>query len=87
MEDERYCAAVRTGVNLKRLEGAAPMDAQGILLDQNVPQSRRMAYIFKKIGNPNRFTVGDVEVMLEFPDDAPPLQHVLTAYLRRKLGG
>lgn len=55
--------------------------------DNSLPIEQRPAYVLEKLKNPLCFRCGEVGVKLEFDDNAPPIQEVLTNFIIRKKSG
>jgi hypothetical protein len=52
-----------------------------------LPKETRFAFVKEKLGNPFCFRCGGVGVKLEYDDNVPPLQEVLTQFMIRKKSG
>ena len=74
-------------VNIETVNKDDLVDVSGISFDKSVPQEKRAAVIIDAVKNPYCFRVGDMGVKLEFSEGAPPLQEMLTDFLKRKKGG
>lgn len=74
-------------VNIDTVNKEDLVDVSGFTFDNSVPQEQRAARIVATVKNPYCFRVGDMGVKLEFPEDAPALQDVLTDFLKRKKSG
>lgn len=74
-------------VNIDTVNKEDLVDVSGFTFDNSVPQEQRAARILATVKNPYCFRVGDMGVKLEFPEDAPALQDVLTDFLKRKKSG
>lgn len=61
-------------------------DANTLHLDPDIPRARRAAWIREALENPYCFRAGDLEVTLEFSEDAPSLQDALCGFFERKKG-
>ena len=64
-----------------------PVDVSGLEFDYSVPDEQRVAWLLERVKNPYYFRVGDITVKMDFKDDAPPLQEILTDFLRRQKSG
>ena len=74
-------------VNIEAVNKADLVDVSGFTFDNTVPQAERAAHIVAAVKNPYCFRVGDLEVKLEFPENAPPLQDVFAEFLKREKSG
>lgn len=74
-------------INIDTVNKEDLVDVSGFTFDNSVPQEQRAARIVAAVKNPYCFRVGDMGVKLEFPEDAPALQDVLTDFLKRKKSG
>ena len=62
-------------------------DISTLELDNSLPKEKRPAYVLEKLKNPLCFRYGSMGIKLEFDDNAPPLQDLLTNFLIRKKSG
>lgn len=62
-------------------------DISTLELNNSIPEEKRMAYVLEKLKNPLCFCCGEMGIKLEFDDNAPPIQEVLTNFLIRKKSG
>lgn len=74
-------------VDLRTVNKAALSDVSGFLLDSSLSPEERAARIVKQVKNPYCFRYGDTAVKLEFSDNGPPLQEVMTDFLVRQKSG
>ncbi len=74
-------------VNMNTVEVQELADISTLELDNSIPKEKRMAYVLEKLKNPLCFRCGDMGIKLEFDDNAPPIQEVLTSFLIRKKSG
>ncbi len=63
------------------------VDVSGLVFDYSVPDEQRAAWLLERVKNPFCFRVGDITVKMDFKDDAPPLQDILTDFLKRQKSG
>lgn len=63
------------------------VDVSGFTFDTTIPQEKRAERVIAAVKNPYCFRVGEIGVKLEFPEDAPLLQDVFAAFLKRKKSG
>ena len=62
-------------------------DISTLEFDNSLPKEKRMDYVLEKLKNPFCFRCGEMGIKLEFDDNAPPIQEVLTNFLIRKKSG
>lgn len=62
-------------------------DISTLELDLSLPREKRPAYVLEKLKNPLCFRYKDMGIKLEFDNNAPPIQEVLTNFLIRKKSG
>ena len=74
-------------IDMQRVNKEELVDMSGLYFDPAIPQGLRAACILRATGNPYCFRVGELGVKLEFMDNAPPLQDVLSDFLQRKKSG
>jgi hypothetical protein len=74
-------------VNIETVDVGKLTDISTLELDNSLPKEKRLAYILEKLKNPFCFRYGDMGIKLEFDDNAPPIQEVLTNFLIRKKSG
>lgn len=74
-------------VNMNTVDVGTLADISTLKLDNSLPKEKRMDYILEKLKNPFCFRYGDMGIQLEFDDNAPPIQEVLTNFLIRKKSG
>ena len=87
MDNRQSDIAALGNVDIQKMNKEELTDVRGMELDVSVPRQVRAEYILKMTGNPYCFRVGDLGVKLEFMDSAPPLQEILSDFLRRKKSG
>lgn len=59
-------------------------DISALTLDLSLPQERRPEHVQRALNNPLCFRCGEMGIKLEFDDNAPPIQTVLTSFLLHK---
>lgn len=74
-------------VNMETVDVQKLSDISTLELDNSLPKEKRMSYVLKKLKNPLCFRYGEMGIKLEFDDNAPPLQEVLTNFLIHKKSG
>lgn len=76
-----------TSVNMNTVDVQKLADISTLELDKSIPKEKRPAYVLEKLKNPLCFRYGEMGIKLEFDDNAPPIQEVLTNFLIRKKSG
>lgn len=74
-------------VNMNTVDVGTLADISTLKLDNSLTKEQRMAYVLNALKNPFCFRYGEMGIKLEFDDNAPPLQEVLTNFLLRKKSG
>lgn len=74
-------------VNMDTVDVQQLADISKLKLDNSLPKEKRPAYVLEKLKNPLCFRYGEMGIKLEFDDNAPPIQEVLTNFLIRKKSG
>ena len=74
-------------VNIETVDVQKLADISTLEFDNSLSKEKRMAYVLEKLKNPICFRYGDMGIKLEFDDNAPPIQEVLTNFLIRKKSG
>lgn len=74
-------------VNIDTVDRSKLTDISTLEFDNTLPKEKRPAYILKKLGNPLCFRCGEVGIKLEFDDNEPQIQEVLTNFMIRKKSG
>lgn len=74
-------------VNMDTVDRSKLADISTLEFDNTLPKEKRPAYVLKKLKNPLCFRCGEVGIKLEFDDNAPPIQEVLTNFMIRKKSG
>ena len=62
-------------------------DASGFTFDPMLPKETRAQRMLEHFKNPYCFRLGDMVIKLEFADDGPSLQELLTAFFLRQKSG
>ena len=57
------------------------------MFDNSLSMEQRAARILEQFKNPYCFRYGDMAIKLEFAEDGPSLQELLTAYFLRQKSG
>ena len=74
-------------VNLDAVDKETLVDASGFVFDNSLPLEKRAARMLEQLKNPYCFRYGDMAIKLEFAEDGPSLQELLTgSFLRQKSG-
>lgn len=73
--------------DIRTVNRAALPDVSGFRFDYNLSQEDRAARIFDLIPNPYCFRYEDTVVKLEFADNGPSLQDVMSGFLVRQKSG
>ena len=68
-------------------EQMGSVKVSGFPLDAGLSQEERVQQLVAQTKNPYCFRYGDMAVKLEFSDNAPPLQEVMTGFLVRQKSG
>ncbi len=74
-------------VDMETVDVQKLADISTLEFDNSLPKEKRMAYVLEKLKNPLCFRYGEMGIKLEFDDNAPPIQEVLTNFLIRKKSG
>ena len=74
-------------VNMDTVDRSKLADISTLEFDNSLPKEKRPAYVLEKLKNPLCFRCGEVGIKLEFDDNAPPIQEVLTNFMIRKKSG
>ena len=62
-------------------------DASGFTFDPMLPKETRAQRMLEHFKNPYCFRLGDLAIKLEFADEGPSLQELLTAFFLRQKSG
>ena len=63
------------------------VDASGFVFDNSLPLEKRAARMLEQLKNPYCFRYGDMAIKLEFAEDGPSLQELLTGFFLRQKSG
>ena len=74
-------------VNLGAVDKETLVDASGFVFDNSLSMEQRAARILEQFKNPYCFRYGDMAIKLEFAEDGPSLQELLTDYYLRQKSG
>lgn len=74
-------------VNMNTVDVEKLVNISTIELDNSLSKVMRMKYNLEKLKNPFCFCFGEMGIKLEFDDNAPPLEEVLSNFLIRKKSG
>jgi len=74
-------------VNMETVNTESLTDISTLEFDNSLPKEKRLDYVLEKLHNPFCFRYGKMGIKLEFDDNAPPIQEVLTNFLIRKKSG
>ena len=74
-------------VNIGAVSADVLADVSGMAFDLALPKKERQARFIQRAVNPYCFNVGGVGVKIEFAENGPSLQEMLTAFFIRKKSG
>lgn len=74
-------------VNMNTVDVGKLTDVSTLEFDNSLPKEKRLAYVLEKLQNPFCFRYGDMGIQLDFDDNAPSMEDVLTNFLIRKKSG
>ena len=74
-------------VNLDAVDKETLVDASGFVFDNSLPLEKRAARMLEQLKNPYCFRYGDMAIKLEFAEDGPSLQELLTGFFLRQKSG
>ncbi len=74
-------------VDMNTVDTQKLSDIRTLKFDNSLSQEKRVEYVLSQLRNPFCFRYGNMGIMLEFDDNAPPMQEVLTNFLIRKKSG
>lgn len=74
-------------VNMNTVDVEKLTNISTIELDKSLSKEKRFNYALEMLINPFCFRFGEMGIKLEFDDNAPPLQDILTNFLIRKKSG
>ena len=70
-------------VDIAAIDKDALVDVSGMTFDNTLPKEQRAANMLAVMKNPYCFRHGDMVIKLEFADDGPSLQDLLTSFFLR----
>jgi len=74
-------------VDMETVNMESLADISKLEFDNSLPKEKRLVYVLEKLKNPFCFRYGEMGIKLEFDENAPPIQEVLTSFLIRKKSG
>lgn len=74
-------------VDIRTVNKAALPDVSNFHLDNGLSKKERAARILALLPNPYCFRCGDTVIKLEFTDNGPPLQEMMSQFLIRQKSG
>ena len=74
-------------VDMETVNMESLADISKLEFDNSLLKEKRLAYVLEKLKNPFCFRYGEMGIKLEFDENAPPIQEVLTSFLIRKKSG
>ena len=74
-------------VNIGAVSADALADVSGMAFDRTLPREERLPRFVRRAVNPYCFNVGGVGVKIEFAENGPSLQEMLTAFFIRQKSG
>ncbi len=74
-------------IDIEKVSKEDLVDVSCLTFDNNIPHEERVDQIISSVKNPYCFRVGNLGVKLEFPEEAPSLQEILTNFLIRQKSG
>ncbi len=74
-------------VNMNTVDVEKLADISTLTFDHSLPKEKRLDYVLDRLKNPLCFRCGNMGIKLEFDDNAPPIQEVLTNFMIRKKSG
>ena len=74
-------------VDISKIDKSELSDVSELSFDYSLPPKERAARILEHVKNPYCFRYGETAVKVEFADNAPPLQEVITKFLIRQKSG
>ena len=86
MIDKRKLQQMRN-VNITQTDPGTLTDISDIHIDSSLSRADKMENYFEQTVNPYCFRCGDTAVKLEFADNGPPLQDIMTGFLVRQKSG
>lgn len=73
--------------DIEAIEKEELADVSGIQLDNSLTKDQRLERILELTKNPYCFRYGDLGVKIEFSEDGPSLQDLITDFLVRQKSG
>ena len=70
-------------IDISAIDKDTLVDVSGMTFDNTLPKEQRAANMLAVMKNPYCFRHGDMVIKLEFADDGPPLQDLLTSFFLR----
>jgi hypothetical protein len=74
-------------VDINTVDKGSLADISTLEFDNSLPKEKRFAYIINQLKNPFCFRCGDMGIKLEFEENSPSINEVLTNFLIRKKSG
>lgn len=74
-------------VDIGTVDKETLVDASGFTFDNTLPKETRALRVLEQLKNPYCFRYGDMVVKLEFADEGPSLQDLLTTFFLRQKSG
>ena len=74
-------------IDISAIDKDALVDVSGMTFDNTLPKEQRAANMLAVMKDPYCFRHGDMVIKLEFADDGPPLQDLLTSFFLRMKSG
>lgn len=74
-------------IDIEKVSKEDLVDVSCFTFDNTIPHAERVDQIISLVKNPYCFRVGNLGVKLEFPEEAPSLQEILTNFLIRQKSG
>jgi len=71
-------------VDIRTMDKAALHDVSGFFFDASLSKTERAARVIAATQNPYCFRYGDTAVQVEFTDNGPPLQDLISGFLARQ---
>ena len=87
VDNIRYTLQKNNTLSCAAANKDALVDVSGMTFDNTLPKEQRAANMLAVMKNPYCFRHGDMVTKLEFADDGPPLQDLLTSFFLRMKSG
>ena len=71
-------------VDIRTMDKAALQDVSGFSFDNSLSKTDRAARVIAATKNPYCFRYGDTAVQMEFTDNGPPMQDLVSGFLARQ---